>query len=319
MSNDKVECAHACIEELKSRFMSTVEFENFNTLRVDLHSHTNFSDGKLSPETLIDRATNFQLDVLAITDHDTVAALPIAENYIKAHALKLKLIKGIEISTSWHGFEIHIVGLNIDPENSTLISLIEQQQKARENRAIAINEKLIKCGFDDVLTDAKKLADKGSITRAHFARVLLERGVVTKMQSAFDKYIGKGKRAFVKPAWCSIEEAIATIHQAGGTAVMAHPIRYDLSGKWLRKLIVHFKEVKGDGLEIVLPQMNNDQRRLMLSYCHEYDLYASLGSDFHFPSKWSDLGRNLVLPNDCNPIWNLWSHSANNELANASS
>ncbi|MGB2740309.1 MAG: PHP domain-containing protein [Cognaticolwellia sp.] len=289
--------------------MSTTDFTNekdFSNLRIDLHSHTNCSDGALTPQELIERAVNFQIDVLAITDHDTVSGLVSAKQTILEKNIPITLIDGIEISTQWQGFEIHIVGLNIVPEHQALVTLILQQQQRREDRAIAMGTKLAKCGFDDVYTDAKAMAGAGSITRAHFARVLLQRGVVSKMQSAFDKYIGKGKRAYVNPNWCSIEDAVATIHAAGGVAVMAHPIRYDLSTKWLRRLIVDFKAAQGDGLEVVLPQMNNEQRKLMLSFCLEYDLHASMGSDFHQPSRWSDLGRNLVMPEQAKGIWQLW-------------
>lgn len=289
--------------------MSTTDFtidKDFSNLRVDLHSHTNCSDGALTPKELIERAVNFQIDVLAITDHDSVKGLDIAKQTILEQNIPLTLINGIEISTQWQGFEIHIVGLNIDPEHAQLQSLISAQQQRREDRATSMGEKLEKCGFNDVYSDAKAMAGEGSITRAHFAKVLLQRGVVSKMQSAFDKYIGKGKRAYVKPNWCSIEEAVATIHAAGGVAVMAHPIRYDLTAKWLRRLIVDFKDAQGDGLEVVLPQMNNEQRKIMLNYCSEYDLYASMGSDFHQPSRWSDLGRNLVMPEQAKPIWQLW-------------
>ena len=289
--------------------MSTTDFtidKDFSNLRVDLHSHTNCSDGALTPKELIERAVNFQIDVLAITDHDSVKGLDIAKQTILDQNIPLTLINGIEISTQWQGFEIHIVGLNIDPEHAQLQSLISAQQQRREDRATSMGEKLEKCGFNDVYSDAKAMAGEGSITRAHFAKVLLQRSVVSKMQSAFDKYIGKGKRAYVKPNWCSIEEAVATIHAAGGVAVMAHPIRYDLTAKWLRRLIVDFKDAQGDGLEVVLPQMNNEQRKIMLNYCSEYDLYASMGSDFHQPSRWSDLGRNLVMPEQANPIWQLW-------------
>ncbi|MEW6983433.1 PHP domain-containing protein [Colwelliaceae bacterium 6471] len=286
--------------------MSTVESHDFSNLRVDLHSHTNCSDGGLSPQALIDRAVNFQIDVLAITDHDTVAGLDIAKDYILEKNVPLKLIEGIEISTLWHGFEIHIVGLNIDKNNPQLVELINEQQARREIRATTMGEKLTKCGFPDIYTLAKEMAGDGSITRAHFAKVLHQQGKVNNLQAAFDKYIGKGQRAYVAPKWCSIDEAVDVIHQAGGHAVMAHPIRYDLSAKWLRRLIVQFKEDGGDGLEAVLPQMNPEQRRLMVSYCLEYDLYASLGSDFHYPSKWSDLGRNLYLPENVQPIWTHW-------------
>jgi predicted metal-dependent phosphoesterase TrpH len=287
-----------------------VKMEGFAHKRIDLHSHTNCSDGGLSPQSLIDRAANFQIDVLAITDHDTVAGLDIAQKHIDEKEIPLKLINGIEISTAWQGFEIHIVGLNIDKNNPELKALIALQQQAREERAISMGEKLEKCGFPTIYTDAKAMAGEGSITRAHFAKVLHQQGHVNTMQQAFDKYIGKkgskGQRAYVKPNWCSIEEAIVAIHHAGGSAVMAHPIRYDLSAKWLRRLIVHFSEVAGDGLEVVLPQMNPEQRQKMLGYCQEYDLHASMGSDFHYPNRWSDIGRNLTMPVGAKPIWAQW-------------
>lgn len=286
--------------------MSTTGLEDFQNYRIDLHSHTKCSDGGLTPEELIDRATNFQIDVLAITDHDTVVAIDVAQQYIEAKNLKLKLIKGIEISTRWQNFEIHIVGLNIDHKNEALQKLIASQQAAREERANLMSEKLAKCGIDNAYDKAQTLAGEGVITRAHFARVIQAEKQLSNLQAAFDKYIGKGKRAYAKPNWCSIEEAVNAIHLAGGTAVMAHPIRYDLTAKWLRRLIVDFKAAHGDGLEVVLPQMNNDQRRLMLNYCQEYDLFASLGSDFHFPSRWTELGRNLVMPEKAKPIWQLW-------------
>ena len=305
----------------------------FNHGRIDLHSHTNASDGGLSPQALIDRALNFQIDVLAITDHDTISGLDIAHRYIQSlkdvlkdklknkidqkpiengdaltekKGISLKLIDGIEISTAWQGFEIHIVGLNIDKHNSDLLTLIENQQQARELRATLIGEKLAKCGFSSIYDEAKASAGQGSITRAHFAKILHQQGHVSTLQKAFDKYIGRGQRAYVTPTWCDIETAIKTIHLAGGSAVMAHPIRYDLTAKWLRRLIVEFKTHGGDGLEIVLPQMSPQQRQLMLNYCLEYDLHGSMGSDFHYPSKWSDLGRNLTMPESANAIWQQW-------------
>lgn len=296
--------------------MSTTDLEDFQNYRIDLHSHTKCSDGGLTPEELIDRATNFQIDVLAITDHDTVAAIDVALKHIETNDLKLKLVKGIEISTSWQNFEIHIVGLNIDHNNPSLRKLIASQQGAREERAKTMSEKLAKCGIENAYDKAQTLAGEGVITRAHFARVIQAEKQLSKLQAAFDKYIGKGKRAYAKPNWCSTAEAVNIIHLAGGTAVMAHPIRYDLSAKWLRRLIVDFKAVQGDGLEVVLPQMNNDQRRLMLNYCQEYELFASLGSDFHFPSRWTELGRNLVMPEQAKPIWQLWfdENKTNNSI-----
>lgn len=278
--------------------------------RIDLHSHTNCSDGGLSPQVLIDRAVNYQMNVLAITDHDTVAGIEIAKRYIEENDIALTLINGIEISCAWQGFEIHIVGLNVDTTNEQLKTLIITQQQAREERALMMGEKLAKCGFPNVYDDAKALAGDGSITRAHFAKVLYQQGHVSTMQKAFDKYIGKkgskGQNAYVKPNWCDIETAIEVIHGANGSAVMAHPIRYDLTAKWLRRLIEHFKVCNGDGLEVVLPQMNAKQRQTMLNYCNEYDLFSSLGSDFHHPNRWSDIGKNLTLPDGAKSIWSQW-------------
>jgi len=305
------------IEDLIMALLSTTDFpfiieknDGFSHGRIDLHCHTHCSDGSLSPETLIDRAVNYQIAVLAITDHDTLEGFYIAQDYILEKNIPIKLISGIEISTSWQGFEIHIVGLNFDEKNAALQQLIISQQQAREQRAIIIGEKLAKSGFVNAYDDAKKLANKGTITRAHFAKVLYEQGHVSTMQKAFDTYLGKKGRntqsAYVKPVWCSIEQAVDVIHKAGGSAVMAHPIRYDLSTKWLKRLIAHFKDSSGDGLEAVLPQMNPQQRQIMLNYCTEYDLHASTGSDFHHPNKWSDLGRNLILPDGAKPIWAMW-------------
>jgi len=280
------------------------------TTRLDLHSHTTYSDGTLSPIELIDRAVNYQLDVLAITDHDTVAGLACAQAHIVENKLPITLVNGIEISTFWQGFEIHIVGLNIDKNNEALTTLITKQQSVRESRALSMGEKLAKCGFEGVYEAAKALAGNATITRAHFGKILLQQGHVSTMQKAFDKYIGKGQRAYVKPDWCTIEDAVTAIHQAGGTAVIAHPVRYDLSNKWLRRLVLQFKTAGGDGLEVVLPQMSADKRNLMLLFCDEYDLHASMGSDFHYPNKWSDLGRNLKMPEAAKPIWTLWHEVA---------
>jgi len=297
--------------------LSTIDFpsiikkqDGFSHGRIDLHCHSHCSDGSLSPQTLIDRAVNYQIAALAITDHDTVAGFNIAQDYILEKNIPIKLISGIEISTSWQGFEIHIVGLNLDVEHVALQQLIKDQQQAREDRALTIGEKLAKCGFVNAYEDAKKLAGNGSITRAHFAKILYQQGHVVTLQKAFDQYLGKKgrntQRAYVKPNWCSIEQAVEVIHLAGGSAVMAHPIRYDLSAKWLRRLIVHFKESQGDALEVILPQMNPQQRQTMLNYCLEYNLHASTGSDFHHPNKWSDLGRNLILPDGALPVWAQW-------------
>lgn len=275
-------------------------------MKIDLHSHTWYSDGQLSPQELIMRAHNMQLDALAITDHDTVAAIDEAEAYQQTQSRPLNIIPGIELSTGWHGFDIHILGLNIDRTDPVFQTRLAQQAAARQERAQCIADKLAKCGLDDVYETALRYAGKGQITRAHFARVMVEKGHVHNFDAAFKKYLGKGKRAHVAPKWISIEQAIEWIHDAGGTAVLAHPGHYDLSGKWLRRLIVFFKQSGGDGMEVCHPHLPPDRQRQMATYAQGYDLLASAGSDFHAPGRWTELGRHLRIPEHLTPVWQHW-------------
>jgi predicted metal-dependent phosphoesterase TrpH len=278
----------------------------FLTVKIDLHSHTYYSDGQLSPSELIDRAHNMQVDVLAITDHDTVAAIGEAQAYQAKQKRAMIIVPGVEISTRWHGFEIHILGLNVDHENSLFTERLAEQTERRNVRGEAIAEKLARVGIKDTLVDAKALANKGQLTRAHFARVLVKRQVVKDNQQAFQKYLGKDKRAYFKPQWIEVEEAIKWIHDAKGQAVLAHPGHYDLTAKWLRRLISEFKRWGGDGMEVIHTSLSPDRKRQMVSYAQEYDLLASAGSDFHFPSRWTELGRSLTLPSDLKPVWQDW-------------
>ncbi|WNC71112.1 PHP domain-containing protein [Thalassotalea psychrophila] len=292
---------------MKSIVSGEITDNSYKSIRVDFHSHTNCSDGRLTPAELLDRASNHQIDQFAITDHDTIAAFDIAKQHIADKNLNIRLICGIEISTMWQNHEIHVVGLNVDENNPALLKLIDEQQQARETRALLMAEKLAKAGVENCYADAKELAQGGTITRAHFARVLYNRGIVSTMQKAFDKYIGKGNRAYVKPLWCSIEQAIDVIKQAGGQSVIAHPMKYDLSTKWIRRLIIDFVEAKGDAMEVASPQMNSQQKQLSVELCKQYGLKASVGSDFHFPSRWTELGRNLSVPDDLDVVWQHWN------------
>ncbi|XOV78587.1 MAG: PHP domain-containing protein [Aestuariibacter sp.] len=275
-------------------------------MKIDLHSHTHFSDGLLSPTELIQRAHNMQLDVLAVTDHDTVAGITEALDYQRQQKRPLTIVPGIELSTAWHGFDIHILGLNIDIANQVFQERLTQQENARRLRAEEIDRKLQKAGCENVLTHAKKLAGKGQVTRAHFARAMVQKGDVSDFDSAFKKYLGKGKRAHVVPQWISIETAVSWIHDSGGKAVLAHPSHYKLSAKWLRRLLVYFKSVGGDGMEVSHPHLSPDMRRQLASYAKEYQLLASSGSDFHGPGRWTELGRHTQFDDSLLPIWQDW-------------
>ncbi|MEL0632448.1 PHP domain-containing protein [Pseudoalteromonas carrageenovora] len=275
-------------------------------IKYDLHSHTTHSDGQLTVEELLTRAVDKNIDVFAITDHDTVAAIKPAQEFIKTENLPLSLITGVEISTKWESFEIHIVGLNVDIDNFDLTSLLTQQQKKREVRALEIGARLTKNGFDGIYEQAKELAQDAQITRAHFARALIERGVAKNFPGVFKKYLGRGKTGYVPSNWCNMQTAIEAIHSAGGIAVVAHPGRYQMSNKWLRKLLTEYKSVGGDAMEVAQPQQAPSERQFLGELSREYDLLCSQGSDFHFPTSYLELGKNLYLPKDCQGVWQAW-------------
>ncbi|MBD8512515.1 PHP domain-containing protein [Photobacterium sp. CAU 1568] len=272
----------------------------------DLHSHTTASDGRLTPAELVKRATDFRVDVLAITDHDTVAGLEFAQQAIDAQNLALKLVKGIEISTVWNNFDIHIVGLNIDPAHADIASLIAQQAERRTARAVLMGERLAKSQIEGAYEGARALAGDATLTRAHFARWLVEQGHAKTMQAVFKKFLTRGNTGYVPPNWCSIAEAVQAIHAAGGQAVLAHPGRYDMTAKWLKRLLCDFVAATGDAIEVAQPQQAQNERRTLAEYAEQFGLLSSQGSDFHYPSPWTELGRNLWLPKASVPVWQDW-------------
>ncbi|WP_404340365.1 PHP domain-containing protein [Pseudoalteromonas mariniglutinosa] len=275
-------------------------------IKYDLHSHTNYSDGQLSVEQLLLRAVEKNIDVFAITDHDTLAAIEPARCLIKEQNLPLTLISGVEVSTKWESFEIHIVGLNVDCDHPALNTLLASQQSKRQQRAIAIGQRLAKNGFTGIYEQASEFAKNAQITRAHFARALVERGVAKNFPGVFKKYLGRGKTGYVPSQWCDMQTAITAIHQAGGVAVIAHPGRYQMSNKWLRKLLIEFKSYGGNAMEVAQPQQAPSERQFLGELSKEYELLASQGSDFHFPTSWLELGKNLYLPKDCQGVWQAW-------------
>lgn len=276
-------------------------------MKIDLHSHTTASDGRLSPQALIDRALSFGVEVLAITDHDTIAGLALAHQYIEQQQLPITLLNGIEISTVWQNKDIHIVGLNVDPANDELSKLIEQQKQRRAERAALMASRLQKATNEEgVLEKVQQIAGEASITRAHFAKWLVDAGHAKNMQQVFKKYLTRNNPGYVPPSWCSMEEAVNAIHAAGGRAVLAHPARYQLTAKWTKRLIGAFVEAGGDAMEVAQPQQAQQERRNLADYAIQYKLLASQGSDFHYPSPWMELGRNLWLPSGVEPVWQGW-------------
>ncbi|MBV6817356.1 PHP domain-containing protein [Rahnella sp. PD12R] len=272
----------------------------------DLHSHTTASDGYLTPEALVARAVEMRVGVLAITDHDSIEGLARAAQAIASKQLPLQLVNGVEISTLWENHEIHIVGLGIDPEHPAMVSLLKSQAELRQQRAQEMGRRLAKARIEGAWEGALRLAQGGAVTRAHFARYLVEFGAADNIAQVFKKYLAKGKTGYVPPQWCTIEQSIEAIHQSGGQAVVAHPGRYDLSTKWLKRLLAYFSEHGGDAMEVAQCQQAPNERAQLAAFARDYQLLASQGSDFHQPCSWIELGRKLWLPAGVEPVWKNW-------------
>lgn len=269
----------------------------------DLHSHSTASDGTLTPTELVQRAVELGVGMLALTDHDTVAG--VAEARAAAAGQPLQFIAGVEISVMWEDKPFHLAALNIDETHPALQQLLAEQARLRHIRAEQIGEKLAKVGIPNAYAGAKQLAG-GEVTRAHYARFLVQQGIVRNDEQAFRRYLASGKPAYSKPLWCSLEQAIEVTHQAGGLICVAHPLRYKLTARWIRRLIEAFKQAGGDGLEVAGCNQTPDQRQLLTRWAAEFDLLASAGSDFHYPTGWTELGKDLQLPAACRPIWQVW-------------
>lgn len=278
-------------------------------MNYDLHSHSWYSDGELSPTQLIDLAIQQKVDVLALTDHDSISGLQEAQNAVTNQATNtvIKLIHGIELSATWNNQLLHIVGLNIDLENPILNAGIQQNQQRRQQRAEQMFEKLEK--HDIYLREQMNdiVYSEAVPTRPHFAQALIQIGKVKDMRRAFKQYLGRGKIAYVPMQWATLEECVNWIVDAGGIAVLAHPVRYDFTTTKLKKLLVDLKQMGGQAMEVVSGNSNPQQIAIMARLANEFELHASIGSDFHSPkTSWAMLGKSRLLPKEVTPVWQLF-------------
>lgn len=270
----------------------------------DLHSHTYFSDGALSPEALVERAKARGVSVLAITDHDTIAGVDLAHK--AAVKAGIELIAGIEFSSQWGKGGVHIVGLGVNPDSPELQAAIKFQELARDARSKAIGDRLSKAGFPGALTGARELAGEGTLGRPHFAQYLVSIGAVKNINAAFKKYLGTGKPADVKYQWPLMDEVIGWIHAAGGVAVLAHPAKYELTRMKMCALVDSFAAAGGDAVEVISGLQPMSLTQDLINIVNARSLYASCGSDFHAPDQtWQELGSFGVLPDNVKPVWNL--------------
>ncbi len=267
----------------------------------DLHTHSTASDGTLSPRALVEAAASAGVELLALTDHDTTAGL--AEAGTAAAATDITFVPGVELSVDWEGRLLHIVGLGIDPASTTLAAGTARIAKLRDERAAEIDARLARRGIEGIGAAAAALA-AGVPTRTHFARALLEAGHVGDLQAAFDRYLGRGRAAYVRTRWAELDEALEWITSAGGVAVIAHPLRYKLTGAWMRRLLDAFKAVGGQAMEVATGNDNADAIRRASEFARRFDMLGSVGSDFHSPDqRWVRLGRPGRLPAGIEPVW----------------
>lgn len=268
----------------------------------DLHCHTRCSDGELSVEQLIALAIENKVDVLSITDHDTL----LAYQNITPHPT-ITILPGIELSTQWQKVGIHVLGLNIQLQSGAIQEAVAIQQRARQERAEKIAERLEKAGLKDALAGAKKYAGAAEISRPHFARFMVETGFSKNMEHAFKKHLGAGKPGDIKQHWAGMEQVIQWIVESGGVPVLAHPYKYKLTRSKLVKLLDEFKEAGGQGIEVLSGNQGKDITEMLRDLAVQKNLLASLGSDFHTPAApWCHLGMHPSLPKICTPVWSVF-------------
>ena len=272
----------------------------------DLHSHSTASDGVLTPAALMQRAAVQGVDFLALTDHDGLSGLADAARV--SEQLKFKLVPGVEISITWGNATVHVVGLHVDPSDPVLNQGLSTIRQGRRTRAERMAEALARVGIPGALEGAYVHAiNKDLIGRTHFARFLVEKKIVKDVKTVFKKFLVKGKPGYVPHEWTSLNEAVNWIHAAGGQAVIAHPGRYSFGREKMRLLLSEFKDMGGEGIEVVTGSHTPDQGTVYADLAVEFGLMASVGSDFHAPGEGGrELGRLAPLPERCTPVWQNW-------------
>jgi predicted metal-dependent phosphoesterase TrpH len=274
---------------------------------IDLHCHSSVSDGVLKPAEVAARAKANGVDVWALTDHDEVSG--IAEARAAAAALDMQYVPGVEVSITWAGETVHIVGLQIDETNRALIDGLAATRSGRESRAREMADQLAAVGIPGAYEGALKfVGNPDLISRTHFARYIIETGVCADVAEVFRNYMLEGKPGFVPHRWATLEQAVSWIHGAGGTAVVAHPGRYRFTDLAMGEFLDHFKQLGGEAIEVVTGSHTPDQYEQYAKVANRYGFRASRGSDFHAPAEsHMDLGRLPPLPDNVVPVWADWA------------
>jgi predicted metal-dependent phosphoesterase TrpH len=277
-----------------------------SSLNADLHCHSVVSDGTLTPEQLAERAYANGVRLWALTDHDELGGQERAQ--LAASALGMDYLPGVEISVSWMGQTIHIVGLGIDASHVGILEGLRRTREGRGNRAKQMAEQLLKAGIPGAYEGALHFAgNQELISRTHFARFLVEQGVCKDTEQVFKRYLVEDKPGYVPHLWATLDDAVAWIKGAGGAAVIAHPGRYKLSAMQMDELYKHFKEIGGMAIEVITGSHSPNQYQTYGKIAQHYGFLASRGSDFHDPEEsYIDLGTLPHLPDHLTPVWSLF-------------
>lgn len=272
-------------------------------LNADLHCHSIVSDGTLTPRALAERAKANGVELWALTDHDEIGGLARAAT--AAHALGLHFLSGVEISVTFLGRTVHIVGLGFDASNEALIQGLAQTRGGRAQRARDMAAGLAKIGIHGAYEGALSFAGNHDlISRTHFARFLVETGVCKDTQEVFRKYLIEGKPGYVEHRWATLKDAVTWITQAAGMAIIAHPARYKFTPNEEFALFTEFKAHGGQGVEVVTGSHTPAEYLSYADTAREFGLAASRGSDFHSPDEsHTELGTLPLLPAGLTPVW----------------
>lgn len=278
-------------------------------MRCDLHTHSFHSDGLLAPTEVVAHARIGGVELLALTDHDVTDGLDEAR--VAAEAAGIRFLPGVEISTTWEGMTIHIVGLGIDPASTILQDGLKRLRDIRNERALEIDRRLAKHRIPGALAGAAALARGAIVSRTHFARYLHAQGYAPSVGQVFNRYLGRGCPGHAPTVWVPIDEAVGWIRAAGGVAVLAHPARYRLSSGKRRLLLTAFKEGGGHAIEVVSGAHSPEDARHFARFAREFGFEASIGSDYHGPHEaggsWARPGSMGPLPPDVIPVWQRWA------------
>ncbi len=274
-----------------------------DALNADLHCHSTVSDGLLSPADLVRRAHANGVELMALTDHDELGGL--AEARAEAESLGIRFVNGVEISVSWQDQSVHIVGLGVDTACSALVEGLAGVRSGRDTRARRMSDGLAAIGIRGVYEGALKyVGNPALISRAHFARYLVEIGIARDMPTVFEHYLVRGKPGFVDHEWASLDEALGWIHAAGGVAVVAHPGRTRVSKSGMESLFNRFRDLGGEAIEVVSGSQCGAEALEFARVARRYGFLASRASDFHGPGESVvDIGRAERLPPDLKPVW----------------